>query len=287
MFNTSNGSRLGSHASAAWLDTLGQIISRGSTVSPRGMKTYEIPHHRFIMNMSHPVVLCSERKLSYSFLAAEALWILAGDDRVETIAPYNPNIAQFSDDGKRFSGAYGAPVVKQFDYVVDTLLKDRDTRQAVMTIWRQNPAPSKDIPCTVAIAFSIRGQWLHCHVFMRSSDVWLGLPYDAFNFTMLAAKVACTYNVRARLSVDVRSDAYTPRIGLGWLYLTAASSHLYDRDLERAKSCYQLAVAPKGPEVPDGWVADGNWPAIEASVAACRDRTESTYHAENLWRIRP
>jgi thymidylate synthase len=42
-------------------------------------------------------------------------------------------------------------IKQQLDYVVEALVKDNDSRQAVLTIWRPSPAPSKDIPCTVSI----------------------------------------------------------------------------------------------------------------------------------------
>lgn len=265
-----------SHASAAWLNTLDAVLRDGAEVAPRGMKTLELPQHTTAVDLSRPVVLCPGRKLSYTFAAAEALWILAGDDRVETIAPYNPNIAAFSDDGKTFAGAYGAPIVKQFGYVVRKLLEDRDTRQAGLTIWRPNPPPSKDVPCTVAVWFSIRAGRLNCHVFMRSSDAWLGLPYDVFVFSMLAAKVTCAHN-----------EAVSPPapVGLGRLYVTAASEHLYARDFEAAKACVDAGVAPRGEPLPEDLILEGKWTWIESALISCRDKTEIV--PDWRWRIRP
>ena len=214
-----------------WLDTLSIIIDAGSAVAPRGQPTLEILQHTVAVDMRRPVLMSPSRKLSYAFMAAEAFWILSGSDRVEHIAPYNANIAKFSDDGEVFFGAYGPKIVAQLDYVVDKLIADNDSRQAGLTIWRENPPQSKDIPCTVAIFFSLRHDVVNAHVFMRSSDVWLGLPYDVFNFSMLAHQVCCRlYNA----GVEVAP---------GNLYLTAASSHLYERDLDSAKECLSKGVA--------------------------------------------
>lgn len=282
-------SKLGYHASAAWLKTLEKILRDGAQVAPRGMRTLEVQQHTTKLHLAHPVVLVPGRKASYSFMAAEALWILSGDDRLESIAPYNPNIAKFSDDGVRLAGAYGAPVVDQLPYVVRKLIEDRDTRQAVMTIWRPNPKPSKDIPCTVAIAFSIRDSRLNCHVFMRSSDAWLGLPYDVFFFSMLAAKVACAYNLdRVKLAIDAPGDAKADVVSLGWLWVTAASEHLYAENFEAAKACVDAGIAPRGEPVPESWVAGGSWRPIEDSVLVCRDKLDPATAGEvALWRIRP
>lgn len=257
-------------ASSIWLDTLAKIIANGKEVCPRGKPTLELQHHAIIVNMLHPVVLCPARKLSYTFLAAEALWILDGDNLVETIAPYNPNIAKFSDDGKVFFGAYGPRIMSQFEYVVQKLVEDADTRQAVLTIWRENPPQTKDVPCTVAIAFSIRQFRLNCHVFMRSSDAWLGLPYDVFNFSMLALKVACAYNQRV----------VQGKLDLGWLYLTMASSHLYMENREQAMDCVDEWNPLPGDEVPSMSLLGGDWNFYREQLIACRDKTDS------LWRIR-
>lgn len=222
-------------ATEMWLNLLSNILDHGRQVSPRGLTTKELVHHAISFDMRYPVITASDRKLSYKFMAAEARWILTGDDRVATIAPYNQNIAKFSDDGRIFFGAYGPKVVSQLPYVVGKLRADRDTRQAGMTLWRENPPETKDTPCTVAIFFNRRSGQLHCHVFMRSSDAWLGIPYDVFNFSMLAYLVC-----------GLLADGTRP----GWLYLTAMSSHLYEQDWAKATACLgqvpsQVPAAPE------------------------------------------
>jgi thymidylate synthase len=199
-----------------WLRTYRHVVHFGRVVSPRGMKIREIDHHGIYVDMNYPVLTLPGRKLNYKFMAAEALWILEGSDRVADLAPYNPAMARFSDDGVTLAGAYGPRFVAQLSYVLAKLKEDRDTRQATLTLWTPNPTQSKDIPCTVAMDFKIRDDRLNLHVFMRSSDVWLGLPYDVFSFTMIACLVACHLN------------AAGPPVTPGTLYLTAASSHVYE-----------------------------------------------------------
>ena len=177
-----------------WLQTLDDLVNHGHVVSPRGQETRELPQRTIVVDMNRPVLNIPERNLGYKFMAAEAYWILTGDYRVETIAPYSKAISQFSDDGVTFFGAYGPKITHQFQYVLNKLVEDPDTRQAGLTIWRENPPQTKDVPCTVAIFFSIRRGELNCHVFMRSSDAWLGVPYDVFNFSMLSHAVCGCLN---------------------------------------------------------------------------------------------
>lgn len=216
----------------AWKGLIVQLIGRGSKSSPRGLETLEILHNTLVIDMMYPVLLEPARKLNYKFMAAEAYWILSGDNKLASIEPYNKNIAQFSDDGLTFAGAYGPRYINQRQYVIDTLSRDPDSRQAVITIWQPNPAPSKDIPCTVALNFMIRERRLHLHVFMRSSDAWLGVPYDVFNFTMMACDIAAMLNT-------TRDEPIVP----GVLFLTMASSHLYLTNLDLAMQ-QQVLVCP-------------------------------------------
>lgn len=186
-------------------------------VSPRGMPVREILAGHTCISMEHPVLCNPHRKLGYRFMAAEAHWILTGDNRVETIKPYSRGIEKFSNDGVRFDGAYGPKIVDQLRYVIDSLLEDNSTRQAVIDIWRPNPRGSKDIPCTLSLQFLIRGGHINTIATMRSSDIWLGWPYDVFNFTMITTYVQLELYRRAQMP-----------IALGDLHVRPGSLHMYE-----------------------------------------------------------
>lgn len=259
-------------ASAVWLATLETVLASGLHAAPRGKPTVELRQNTAVIDMAHPLVRCPLRKLSVRFACAEALWILDGDNRVEPLAKYAPAMREFSDDGVTLAGAYGPRIVEQLNYVIATLQKDRDTRQAVLTIWKPCPAPSKDIPCTVAMAFAIREEQLNCHVFMRSSDIWLGMPYDTFSFSMVATYIACLYNMGLH--------AGAAPVRLGALYLTAASAHLYALNYDGAEACIADDVAPPGDAVPEDLILAGNWTAIRERLEATRDVGETL---RTLW----
>jgi thymidylate synthase len=211
----------------AWYDQMQLIMEEGRETSPRGQLTKELPSKTLVFDMNYPVITHPTRALGYKFMAAEAWWILSGRDDVEAIAPYSKQISQFSDDGHKFFGAYGPPIIDQLDYVVNAIMRDPDTRQSVLTTWRPNPPKTKDVPCTVAFSWLLRDGVLECHVFMRSSDNWLGIPYDAFNFSMLTAEIVRQLNQSPLL--------WSQPIGLGNCHLTAASSHLYERNFDAVR----------------------------------------------------
>lgn len=226
------------NANSAWLGVLKLLVNGGRRIAPRGQETLEYPQVTLAARLDDPVLTIPERSLNYRFMAAEARWILNGSDRVSEIAAYNSRIAAFSDDGERFFGAYGPPYRDQLPYVVQKLMDDPDSRQAGMTLWRPRPPATKDVPCTVALFFQLRDGELNVHVFMRSSDAWLGLPYDIFNFAMLGYDVLGFVNLRRAGSLNL------PPLRPGTLFLTTASSHLYERDLGPARAVLKAYPDP-------------------------------------------
>lgn len=227
------------HIDSVWIDLITKIMGTGFEVHPRGMPTMELLANTTVVDMGDPILTVPERELGYRFLAAEAHWILSGDNRVETIAPYSKQISRFSDDGVRFFGAYGPKVMEQMSYVVRTLGEDNESRQAVMTIWRERPGPTKDVPCSIALQFMIRNGKLNCHATMRSSDAWLGWVYDVFNFSMISWAVLLElkqWGLRDYVDLEI-----------GKLYLTAASQHLYKAQWDKCEDIIDSRLGPKCP----------------------------------------
>lgn len=207
----------GSSVNSLWRNAVGAVIDGGHVVKPRGQTTYELLNTQLTLTIpAHNVLTYYARRLSYEFSVAEWLWMLQGRRDVRTIAYYNKAIAKFSDDGETFFGAYGPWLDRDFPYIIETLQRDRDSRQAVASIWRPNPPESRDVPCTVSIQYLIRHDRLYAHTYMRSNDLFLGFPYDLFNFTQFQRQLA------AVLGVEV--GTYTHTVG---------SLHIYGRDLER------------------------------------------------------
>ncbi len=204
--------------SMAWRGLIAEILEHGARVTPRGAATKEILNVTIeISNGLNNIIFSEARDMNYRFMIAEWLWIQAGLNDVESLARYNSVMRTFSDDGKILKGAYGPRLHPQWDYIVNTLKSSPSSRQAVSTIWAPSPESSKDIPCTISLQWMIRDGLLHCTINMRSSDVWLGLPYDFFSFSQL------TNGLSARVGVPV-----------GSVTMNLASSHLYLKNEEKA-----------------------------------------------------
>lgn len=215
-------------ASTAWIAALRTVTSFGSWQTARGLKFKEVMGYQSMrVDMSRPVVSIAERKLGKRFLPGEAFWILSGRADVRYMQDLSPIIKNFSNDGETFDGAYGPMLIQQVRYLTECLAHDPGSRQAVATVWRPNPRPSKDIPCTVSVQLIIREGKLHCVDTMRSSDLWLGWPYDVFNFSMFSLLIL--------LRLRYLQESFK-RITLGTLTMQCGSQHIYEKDEESVEN---------------------------------------------------
>jgi thymidylate synthase len=186
----------------------------------------------------------------------ELFWYLAKTDELEFIRYYLSHYAKESDDGETVYGAYGPRLfsMKGNDQIANIikLLRERPTsRRAVIQLF--DPADiaehHKGIPCTCTLQFMIRNGRLNMFTNMRSNDVFIGLPYDVFAFTMLQEILART--------LDVEVGTYKHAVG---------SLHLYEKDGKAAQQYldegWQETVSM--PPMPLG----DPWPALQTLLKA-------------------
>jgi thymidylate synthase len=214
-----------SSADELFLRGVERLLINGDLVAPRGMMTRELMGVQLRMNDSTMnIVTVPERKLNYSFMCAEFLWMITGQNRIDLIEPYNSKIASFAAAAGdyTFQGAYGVKLLDQLPWAIECLREDATARQAVVNIWRERAKKTPDVPCTLSFQFMLRNDALDLIVTMRSNDVWLGTPYDVFNFTMLQQMVATELGVKR-----------------GRYIHTAGSFHLYERNqTDAARTLY-------------------------------------------------
>lgn len=199
---------------------LKEMLQVGTIRETRGFKTIEFSPFVYITdNPLQNILTNNVRNINHAFSIAEFLWILSGRNDVEMISTYNKNIINYSDNKIIFYGAYGPHITNQIEYIINCFKEDICTRRAVITIWKQNPdLKSVDIPCTLSLQFLINKNKLDLIVNMRSNDIWLGLPYDLFNFTMFQNYIA--------MKLKIEIGKYTH---------IAGTEHMYSRDFEKAK----------------------------------------------------
>lgn len=178
-----------------------------------------------IENPTKNVMTNGIRKLSMRYAIGEMLWYMSANPSLRAIQHYTKAWDRMSDDGKTVNSNYGYIIQEAFDfdqyeYCKQLLIKDKNSRQAVIHIKVPTNTiknPTNDLNCTVCLQFLIREGKLYCTTYMRSNDLWLGFPYDVFQFTCL--------QIRMAMELDLDIGTYTH---------IAGSLHLYERDFEKA-----------------------------------------------------
>lgn len=163
------------------------------------------------------------RKISEKYSKEELKWYWSADNSCKTIGEHAKLWLSITDDGKTSNSAYGYIIHKKYDFdqlqqIIRLLKIDPTSRRAVINISEPSidRISTKDMQCTIAIQFLIRNDRLEETVYMRSNDVYFGLPYDYIYFVSLGQYVA--------KQLDVKLSKYTHH---------ATSMHMYKKDVEK------------------------------------------------------
>lgn len=193
----------------------------GNKVSPRGNETYEIIAPEIYLNSPiDNLAFLKERKYNLVYSVAESMLLISKKNEVKYFTKFNKNMANFSDDGQILNGSYGYRIADNIDKVIERLKSDKDSRQAVLTIYQNDVCKiTKDPPCTLNLHFLIRDNKLNLIVYMRSNDIIWGTPYDVFMFTTLQRLIANSLNIY-----------------VGWYRHIPSSFHVYKDHYELLRS---------------------------------------------------
>ena len=137
--------------------------------------------------------------ISPGLAAARFLYLLTGRRDLKFIAPFSGGVRKFSADGIHLGGsAYGAqlfgdqPGADQIRRCVQIIASRPNTKRAAATLFPPytDNGTSADVACCLGIVFLPRSGILDASVIMRANDALRLLPYNLFEFSMLAELVA-------------------------------------------------------------------------------------------------
>lgn len=211
-----------------------------------GKPTRELMNYTFMLSsprdrLPAAAAVCPE-PFSLPLAAARFVWMMSGSDRLESIRHYSAGAAKFSDDGFVVPGSsygsrlfYARPGLDQIAHVVKALTDDQSSRRAMATVYQPEDVARKsnDIPCTFGLSFMIRGDRLHVTTIMRSNNAWQLLPYNIFEFSLLAEVVA------ERIGIDFGTYAHH-----------CLSLHLYEKDYQYAEDWLDIVQRSDGFDIP-------------------------------------
>lgn len=214
---------------------------------------YTSPHEKVLFD--------ADRDGNPFFHFFECLWMLAGRNDVETIAYFSSNIAQFSDDGETFNGAYGHRWRHHFGYdqlalIMQNLKANPDCRRQVLQMYdarHDSLIDSKDKPCNLDVMFEVNNGRLDILVANRSNDtIWGCYGANAVHFAFLQQFVAEYIGVK-----------------VGGYWQVSRNLHVYERHFELVEK-----LARKAPEPSSAYTPFNIYDGLEEQLP---------FHAESLW----
>jgi len=226
-----------------------QDLSRlGDLITVRGLSSLELLNYTlFIDNPRDCLTSFTNRNLNLQYCKKEWLWYLHGDRYDESIMGHASmwKKIQLPDGG--FNSNYGQYIFRQgqFGWVVNSLVKDPNSRQACMQLLNSSHMHegNPDVVCTMGIQFFIRDKKLSMHVHMRSNDAIFGMTNDVFCFSQLHQMV---YWALKAEGLDIELGEYTHQVGSLHVYenhfgmllklATAGGSDHYEIDMPEPTS---------------------------------------------------
>jgi thymidylate synthase len=200
--------------------------------SPRGMSIKEDLNVMFILNNPRSNLYINEvRSSPVSYICDELLWYLDGNPSPTWIGKRASLWNRITNPDGTVNSNYGNLALyktdpSQFQWTYESLVRDRDSRQALMNyngIADCQFLGVKDFTCTLSSIFHIRDNKLHMTTTMRSNDIIFGLPADIVWFTIVHQQM---YNHLQREYPELELGTYTH---------IAHSLHLYEKHFELAE----------------------------------------------------
>ena len=205
------------------------IDTDGDVSQPRDLKVKESILSNFVINPKQPIADFPQRNFNWKYLAGEMAWYLKQDRDVDYIGNFSNFWSRITNpDTNEINSNYGSLVFnkEQFGWVVDSLVADKNSRQAIM-FFNQPKFQfegNKDFVCTMYANFFIRENKLNMKVQMRSNDIFYGLTFDAPFFSFLLQ------------SIHIKLLETYPDLQLGDYYHFTDNLHFYERHFSLADS---------------------------------------------------
>jgi thymidylate synthase len=233
-----------------YLDLLKDVLENGQGKSdPHGVGSIAVCGRTMRFDLSKgEFPMLTTKKLHFKSIAYELLWFLRGDTSIKFLKDNNVSIwdewatpeitsklgLPEGDVGRIYGAQWrhwkktDGGEIDQIKNLIDGLKEHPDWRRHMVTAW--NPEDVEKVfvaPCHgVFKCFAVNGE-LSLHLFQRSADVFLGVPYNIASYSLLLLMIAQVTGMKPKEFIHTMSDV-----------------HLYNNHFEQARE--QLKREPKG-----------------------------------------
>jgi len=222
----------------SYLDLLRHILEHGTVKGDRtgtGTRSVFGYQMRFDLNPGFPLV--TTKKVHTKSVIHELLWFLKGDSNIRYLRDHGVSIwDEWADANGELGPVYGTQwrswptpdgrKIDQIAKVVQQIRDEPDSRRMIVSAWNVAEVDQMALPpCHTLFQFYVADNRLSCQLYMRSADVFLGVPFNIASYALLTMMIA-----------------QVTRRDLGDFVLTFGDAHLYSNHLEQVNT--QLERTP-------------------------------------------
>ena len=200
----------------SYLELLTDILDNGVQKGDRtGTGTVSVFGRQLRHDLSTGFPLLTTKKLHFKSIANELIWFLSGNTNIRWlnengVSIWNEWATEEGDLGPVYGEQWTAwptkdgSTINQIDYVIDALKNNPNSRRILFHGWNPEYLPDEGIspvdnakqgkmalpPCHLLYQFYVADNKLSAQLYIRSSDSFLGLPYNIASLALLTHMLA-------------------------------------------------------------------------------------------------
>lgn len=225
-------------------ELLQDILDNGTRKADRtGTGTLSVFGRQFRCNLGDGFPLVTTKKLHLKSIINELIWFLNGDTNIAWLQEHGVSIwNEWATETGDLGPIYGAQwrawptgdggAINQIDYVVDCLRNRPDSRRILFHGWNVEYLPDETMspqdnaragrmalpPCHLLYQFYVAEGRLSAQLYIRSSDSFLGLPFNMASLAVLVLMLAQQCDLKP-----------------GEIVITTGDSHIYLNHLDQVR----------------------------------------------------
>jgi len=204
-----------------YLNLLDHVLKNGVEKADRtGTGTLSVFGYQMRFNLEEGFPVMTTKKLHLRSIIHELLWFIQGstntkylkDNKVsiwdEWAAP-NGDLGPVYGYQWRSWPDYQGGHIDQLAEVIHSIKTNPDSRRHIVNAW--NVGQLKDMalpPCHMFFQFYVADGKLSCHMYQRSADIFLGVPFNIASYALFTMMVAQSCGLKAGDFIHSFGDAH-------------------------------------------------------------------------------
>lgn len=197
-------------------DLLLSILSSGNDRQDRtGTGTRSKFGCRLEYDISASVPLITTKKVAWKAALKELLWMISGNTNIRNLQSQNCHIwDEWADSNGDLGPIYGhqwrmRQNIDQLQNAIDMISHDPTSRRIIVDSWQLDDLQSMRLPpCHMMFQFYVDDGHLDIQTYQRSADMFLGVPFNLFEYAALDCITASVTGLKPGRLVWIGGDCH-------------------------------------------------------------------------------